>query len=123
VTGALVFLAVTVAVAAVVCGHQGQPWPLAGLWEAVAARLAASGALRALRPLPESPAAPEGLLGAPGSDRAPTGGPSSATSSRQNAPQASSAPFPDPAPERASEARLCPRTGPSWARTQPIKEN
>ena len=116
-TDALAFLAATVAVTAVLCGHQGQPWPLAGLWRAVAGPLAASGALRALRPLPESPDAPEGLLGAPGSDRTPAGGPSSATSCRQNAPQASSAPFPAPGPERASEARLCPRTAPSWART------
>ena len=34
-TDAFVFLAVTVAVAAVVCGHQGQPWPFAGLWRSV----------------------------------------------------------------------------------------
>ena len=41
-TDAFVFLAATVAVAAVVCGHQGQPWPLAGLvrsaWAAAASR-------------------------------------------------------------------------------------
>lgn len=41
-TDAFVFLAVTVAVAAVLCGHQGQPWPLAGLvrsaWTAAASR-------------------------------------------------------------------------------------
>jgi hypothetical protein len=35
VTDAFVFLAVTVAVAAVVCGHQGQPWPLTGPWRTV----------------------------------------------------------------------------------------
>ena len=116
-TDAFVFLAATVAVTAVLCGHQGQPWPLAGLWRSVSASLAASGALRALRPLPEAPGAPGGLLGAPGSDRAPAGGPSSATSCRQGASQASGAPFPAPTPERASEARLCPRTAPSWART------
>jgi len=35
VTDALAFLAATVAVAAVLCGHQGQPWPLAGLRRSV----------------------------------------------------------------------------------------
>jgi len=32
VTDVLAFLAATVAVTAVLCGHQGRPWPLAGLW-------------------------------------------------------------------------------------------
>ena len=59
-TDVLAFLAATVAVTAVLCGHQGQPWPLAGLWRAVAAPLAASGALRALRPLLEAPGASQG---------------------------------------------------------------
>ena len=115
-TDVLVFLAVTVAVTAVLCGHQGQPWPLAGLWRAVSASLAASGALRALRPLPEAPGAPEGLLGAPVSTAAPAGGPSSVTSCRQDAPHAPGAPFPAPGPERASEARLRQPVAPSWAR-------
>lgn len=34
-TDVLAFLAATVAVTAVLCGHQGQPWPLAGLWRSV----------------------------------------------------------------------------------------
>lgn len=29
------YLAMVVAVAALLCGHQGQPWPLAGLWRTV----------------------------------------------------------------------------------------
>jgi hypothetical protein len=116
VTDALVFLAVTVAVAAVVCGHQGQPWPLAGLWRAVSGAVAASRAVWALGERREAPDASGGLLSAPGSAAVPLGGPSGATSRRQNAPQASGAPFPAPTPERASEARLCPPVGPSWAR-------
>ena len=117
-TDAFVFLAVTVAVAAVVCGHQGQPWPLAGLWEAVSGAVAACVALNALGERREATGAPEGLPGAPGSTAPPLGGPSSVTSCRQGAPQAFSAPFPAPGPERASEARLCPPIAPSWARTE-----
>jgi hypothetical protein len=119
VTDALVFLAVTVAVAAVVCGHQGQPWPLAGLWRAVAAPLAASGALRALRPLREAPDAPEGLL-APSPTRvlptgAPATGPSRATVPRQNAPEGpDGTPGPPDAP-RPAQSRTGP-PAPSWAR-------
>jgi len=116
VTDVLAFLAATVAVAAVVCGHQGQRWPLAGLWEAVSGAVAASRAVRALGEHREAPGAPEGLPGAPGSTAATAGGPSSVASCRQNAPQASGAPFPAPTPERASEARLCPPVAPSWAR-------
>ena len=108
----VLFVVLTVTVAAPLCGHQGQPWPLAPLWEALAATVAASRALRALREGPPAPGASEGRLGAPGSAEAPARGPSGAASSRQSAPQASSAPFPAPTPERASEARLRP----SWAR-------
>lgn len=115
--GVVVFVVLTVTVAAPLCGHQGQPWPLAPLWEAVAAAVAASRALRALGEGRASLSASEGLLGAPGSAGRPAKGPSSVTSSRQSAPQASSAPFPAPGPERASEARLCPRIAPTWART------
>lgn len=113
----VVFVVLTVTVAAPLCGHQGQPWPLTPLWEAVAAAVAASRALRALGEHREPPNASEGLLGAPGSAGEPTGDPSSAASSRQSAPQASRAPFPAPRPERASEAHLRPRTAPTWART------
>lgn len=65
-TDALAFLAVTVAVAAVVCGHQGQPWPLAGLvrsaWTAAGPRRALSARLSAEQPSadPESPGTPDG---------------------------------------------------------------
>ena len=65
-TDAFVFLAVTVAVAAVVCGHQGQPWPLAGLvrsaWTAVGPRRALSARLSAEQPsrAPESPGTADG---------------------------------------------------------------
>jgi hypothetical protein len=114
----VVFVVLTVTVAAPLCGNQGQPWPLAPPWEAVAAAVAASRALRALGEGRAAPSASEGLLGAPGSAGAPTRGPSSVASSRQNAPQASSAPFPAPGSERASEARQCPRHAPTWARKE-----
>ena len=42
-TDALAFLAATVAVTAVLCGHQGQPWPLAGLWRTLRARMPRAG--------------------------------------------------------------------------------
>ena len=113
-----IVLTAAAAVAAVYAVVVAVAAPVNAAREALSGALAASGALRALRPLPESPDASEGLLSAPGSDRAPAGGPSSATSCRQNAPQASGAPFPAPTPERASEARLCPRIAPSWARTE-----
>jgi len=54
VTDVLVFLAVTVAVTAVLCGHQGQPWPLAGLWRSVC-RFAGSGSPLYARLRPEVP--------------------------------------------------------------------
>lgn len=53
-----VFLTVVVAVAALVCGHQGQPWPLTPLWRTVrarmprAARCAPAGAPRGASRLP-----------------------------------------------------------------------
>jgi hypothetical protein len=117
VTDVLVFLAASVAVAAVVCGHQGQSWPLAGLWRAARGAVAASRAVWALGEHREAPDASGGLLSAPGSAAVPLGGPSGVTSCRQSAPQASSAPFPAPTAERASEALLCPPAAPSWART------
>lgn len=114
-TDALAFLAATVAVTAVLCGHQGQRWPLAGLWRAVAGPLAASGALRALRPLPETPGASQGLLSASGSDRAPTGGPSRTTVPCQNTPDGpDGTPGPPDAPEPAQSCTRPP--APSWAR-------
>lgn len=107
-TDAFVFLAVTVAVAAV-------------LWEALAARLAASGALGALRPLPESPEASGGLLVASATRVLPTGtpatGPSRTTVPRQNAPEGpDGTPGPPDAPEPA-RSRTEPRR-PSWARKE-----
>lgn len=114
---AWIVLTAAVAVAAVYAVVVAVTAPVNAAREALSGALAASGALRALRPLPESPDASEGLLSAPGSDRVPAGGPSSVTSCRQDAPQASGAPFPAPSPERASEARLCPPVAPSWART------
>ena len=112
-----IVLTAAVAVAAVYAAVVAVATPVSAAREALSGAVAASTALRALRPLPEYPDAPEGLLGAPGSDRVPIGGPSGVASCRQNAPQASGAPFPAPTPERASEARLCPPVGPSWART------
>lgn len=60
-TDVLVFLAVTVAVAAVVCGHQGQPWPLAGLWRTVC-RFVGPGSPLCARLRPEVPEKAPGLL-------------------------------------------------------------
>jgi hypothetical protein len=66
VTDAFVFLAATVAVTAVLCGHQGQPWPLAGFvrsaWTAVGPRRALDARLSAEQPSvdPESPGAADG---------------------------------------------------------------
>ena len=122
-TDAFVFRAATVAVTAVLCGHQGQPWPLTGLWRAVAAPLAALGALRALRPLPESPDAPEGLL-APSPARvlpsgAPATGPSRTPVPRCGAPDGpDGTPGPPDAPEPAQSRSR--RPAPSWAHTQPL---
>ena len=111
-----IVLTAAVGVAAVYAVVVAVATPVNAAREALSGALAASGALRAVRPLPEAPDASDGLLGAPGSSAVPTGDPSSVTSCRQIAPQASSAPFPTPTPERASEARLCPPVGPSWAR-------
>jgi hypothetical protein len=95
--------------------------PVNAAREALSGALAASGAVRALRPLPESPDASRGLLAASASrvppTRAPATGPSRTTVPRQNAPEGpDGTPGPPDAPEPA-EARTEPRR-PSWARKE-----
>ena len=93
-------------------------WACVGaMWaacEAVAAALAASGAVRALGEQPEAPNAPEGRVWlrparVPRPESAATG-PSRARIRRQGAARASGGGFPVPAPERPVEARSGPRS-------------
>ena len=52
-TGVLAYLALTVTLPAMLLGHQGQDWPLAGAWRWLRGSLAASRAARALGEQPE----------------------------------------------------------------------
>jgi hypothetical protein len=116
-----IVLTAAVGVAAVYAVVVAVAAPVNAAREALRGALAASGALRALRPLPEAPDASEGLL-APSPARvlltgAPVTGPSRTPVPRQNAPEGpDGTPGPPDAPEPA-EARTEPRR-PSWARKE-----
>ena len=118
---AWIVLTAAVAVAAVYAVVVAVAAPVNAAREALSGALAASGALRALRPLPEPPGASEGLL-TPSPTRvppigAPATGPSRTTVPRQNAPDGpDGTPGPPDAPEPA-RSRTEPRS-PSWARTE-----
>ena len=127
-TDVLAYLALVVTIPAMLLGHQGQDWPLAGAWRWVRARMpragrctpagAPWGVLRLPRGLRGAPVASEGRVWlrparAPRPDSATTGL-SRARIRRQGTAQASGGGFPVPTPERPAEARSRPR--PSWSR-------
>lgn len=66
------YMAATVAVTALCCGHQGQPWPLAGLWRHLTAARPQEGR-QAPACGPQSPfRLPRGLRDAPGASQGPS---------------------------------------------------
>lgn len=68
----LAFVALVGAVAAPLCGHQAQPWPLGGAWRRLKARMPRRGLLRGLGG-PEGPfRLPRSLRDAPGASQGPS---------------------------------------------------
>lgn len=118
--GLTAYLACTVAIAALACGHQGQDWPLSGAWRVLCARLRGVGGVRVRREGRGAPEAVESRLRLRAARDArpepPVTGPSRPRSRRCGAPQATGGGFPTPTRQRASQSR----SRPSWAHTQPI---
>ena len=126
-TDVLAYLALVVTIPAMLLGHQGQDWPLAGAWRWVRARMPRAGRCAPAGGLWGALRLPRGLRGAPEVSggrvrlRPPrlsrpefaTTGPSRPRIRRQGAPQAPGEGFPAPNRQRPAEARLRPQ--PTWS--------
>jgi hypothetical protein len=114
VTPLLAYLAMVVAVAALCCGHQGERFPirLGGPWRALR-RLGGWSGDSADTGSAERPSG--GLVAA----RATAAAPRRALGAPQTAEHGAG----DLGAADAGERRPQPRRAPSWANTQPIKEN